>query len=178
MKEMKEYNIPFVGLKEGEHTYDFDIKNEFFEHFEYEDFNTASIHLDVLLNKKSTLLEFTLNYKGTFNVNCDITNEPYIEPVDGEYHFVVNFGDEFNNENEDLLIIPHGSYQVNIEQYIYESIVLSLPVKRIHPGVEDGSLESDILEKLEELSPKLEKETREESTDPRWDDLKKLLNDK
>ncbi len=54
--------------------------------------------------------------------------------------------------------------------------VLSLPQKRIHPGVEDGSLESPLLDKLEDLKPKRveEKEETNES-DPRWDALKDLL---
>ncbi len=178
MKDLKEFTIPFVGLKLGAHTYNFDIKNTFFEHFEYDEFNDATINLDVLLEKKTTLLEFTLSYNGSVNVNCDTTNEPFDQEVEGEYHFVVKFGDEFNNENEDLLILPHGSYQVNIQQYIYESIVLAMPTRRVHPGVEDGTLKSEILEKLEELSLKMEDEVEEETTDPRWDDLKKLLTDK
>jgi uncharacterized metal-binding protein YceD (DUF177 family) len=92
---------------------------------------------------------------------------------------VVKFGDEYNDENIDILIVPHGTYEINIQQYIYELIILAVPIKRIHPGVEDGTLDSDILEKLEELSPKL-KENREtkEDIDPRWDTLKKLLTDK
>ncbi|MEL6811157.1 MAG: DUF177 domain-containing protein [Bacteroidota bacterium] len=178
MEELKEFTIPFVGLKVGEHTFKFEIDNTFFEHFEYDEFNDAKIHLDVLLNKKTTLLEFTLSFEGEVNVNCDTTNEPYHQGVNGEYHFVVKFGAELNDENEDLLILPHGSYQVNIQQYIYESIVLAMPTRRIHPGIEDGTLKSEILEKLEELSPKLENNSEEESTDPRWDDLKKLLTDK
>jgi len=178
MEELKEFTIPFVGLKEGEHTYNFEINNTFFEYFEYDEYNDTTIYLDVLLNKKPTLLEFTLSYNGSVNVNCDITNEAYNQEVVGKYHFVVKFGEEFNDENEDLLIIPHGNYQVNIQQYIYESLVLAMPTRRIHPGVEDGTLKSEILEKLEELSPKLESDTKEASTDPRWDDLKKLLTDK
>ena len=92
---------------------------------------------------------------------------------------VVKFGDEYNDENIDILIVPHGTYEINIQQYIYELIILAVPIKRIHPGVEDGTLDSDILEKLEELSPKL-KENRKtkEDIDPRWDTLKKLLTDK
>ena len=93
----------------------------------------------------------------------------------------MKFGEEYNDENEDLLILPHGSYEVNIQQYIYESIVLALPSRFIHPGIEDGTLKSDILEKLEELRPKQLEENQEEKdtkTDPRWDDLKKLLTDK
>ena len=48
----------------------------------------------------------------------------------------------------------------------------SLPRKRVHPGVEDGTLESEIIEILDELKPSgfgLE-------TDPRWDKLKKIKN--
>lgn len=182
MRDLKEFTIPFVGLKLGEHHLKHIIKNKFFEHFEYDEFNDATINLDVLLDKKTTFMEFTLTYAGSVNVNCDVTNEPYNQELEGSYHFLVKFGDDFNDENEDLLIIPHGSYEVNIQQYIYESVILSLPSRRIHPGVEDGTLQSDILDKLEELSPKATKENREETqegtTDPRWDSLKKLLNDK
>ncbi|NND61832.1 MAG: DUF177 domain-containing protein [Flavobacteriaceae bacterium] len=178
MEEMKEFTIPFIGLKLGEHTFNFKIEKKFFEHYEYEEFNDASINFKVLLDKKTTLLEFYLDFDGHVNVNCDITNEPFNQGVAGNYHFVVKFGDEYNDENEDLIILPHGSHEVNIQQSIYESIVLSIPQKRIHPGVEDGTLKSEILEKLEELKPNLDKESENDSTDPRWDQLKKLLTDK
>ena len=182
MRDLKEFTIPFVGLKLGEHHFDFTIDNTFFEHFEYDEFNGATISLDVLLDKKTTFMEFTLTYAGNVNVNCDVTNETYNESVAGSYHFIVKFGDDFNDENEDLLLIPQGSYEVNIQQFIYESVILNLPSRRIHPGIEDGTLQSDILDKLEELSPKASKEDTEEPqqgpTDPRWDSLKKLLNEK
>jgi len=179
MKELNEFTIPFVGLKLGEHRLDFNISKSFFESFEYEEFNDVTIKLDVLLIKKNTMLEFTLAFEGVVNVNCDITNEPYNQDVSGSFHFVVNFGDTFNDENEALIIIPHGSYEFNIQQYIYESIVLAIPTRRVHPGIEDGTLKSDILTKLEELRPTLNENIEEgEKTDPRWDELKKLLTDK
>ncbi|MCG2429703.1 YceD family protein [Aequorivita xiaoshiensis] len=181
MKELKEFTIPFVGLKLGKHQFNFELNKAFFEHFEYDEFNNAAINLNVLLDKTSTLLEFTLTFDGSVNVACDITNELYDQEVSGSYKFVVKFGEEYNDENEDLLIIPHGSYEVNIQQFIYESIVLAMPSRKIHPGVEDGTLKSDILDKLEELSPKAideESAVEDENTDPRWDSLKKLLTDK
>lgn len=180
MKALKEYTIPFSGLKLGLHQFDFEITKAFFEHFEYEEFNDVNVNLEVLLEKKSTLLEFTLNFEGSINVACDVTNEPFDQPISGSYKFVVKFGEEYNDENEDILIIPHGSFEVGIEQYVYETIVLSVPLRRVHPGVEDGTLKSEILEKLEELSPKIseEDETEDDNTDPRWDSLKKLLTDK
>jgi len=90
---------------------------------------------------------------------------------------VIKFGDDFNNEDEDLLILPHGDYEVNIQQYVYELVVLSVPPKRIHPGVEDGTLQSDVLDKLEELSLKNQKKKKEDEIDPRWEKLKNLLNE-
>lgn len=182
MKELREFTIPFVGLKLGEHQFDFNIGKQFFEYFEYDEFNDADIKLVVTLTKKVTLLEFELSFDGFVNVNCDVTNEPYNQEISGEYHLVVKFGDSFNNENDDLLIVPHGSSEVNIQQYVYESLVLAMPARRIHPGIEDGTLKSDILIKLEELSLKQENinnsSEEDEATDPRWDLLKKLLTDK
>lgn len=125
------------------------------------------------------MLELGFVANGTINVNCDVTNEPFDLPIKNEFFLVVKFGEEYNNENEEILIIPYGEYEINVQQYIYELIVLGVPSKRVHPGVEDGTLESDILEKLEELSPKEKTlENDNEEIDPRWDKLKNLLNDK
>ena len=179
MKPLKEFTIPFVGLKIGKHNFEYNVKQAFFEYFEYEDFNDVNVKVDVVLEKKTTLLELHFKISGFVNVNCDLTNEPYNQTIENDFDLVVKFGDEYNDENVDILIIPHGTYEVNIQQYVYELIVLSVPIKRIHPGVEDGTLDSEILNKLEELSPKLkDKKDKEEETDPRWNTLKKLLTDK
>ena len=179
MKLLKEFTIPFVGLKLGKHHFEYEIENAFFEHFEYEEFNSASIKVNLTFEKTTTLLELDFEISGTVNINCDLTNEAYNQEIFNQFNLVVNFGEEFNDEDIDLLILPHGEYEINIQQYIYELSILSVPTKRIHPGVIDGTLNSDILKKLEELSPKHkeEKETEEE-TDPRWNTLKKLLTDK
>ena len=39
MKHLKEFNIQFVGLKEGKHDFEFIIKKAFFDFFEYDEFN-------------------------------------------------------------------------------------------------------------------------------------------
>ncbi len=178
MKPMKEYTIPFVGLKVGNHDFEYKIDETFFEYFEYDDFNDVKVNVDVLLNKKSTLLELNFKITGYVNLNCDLTNEPYDQEITHDFDLVVKFGQEYNDENIDILIIPHGEHEINIQQYIYELIVLAVPAKRIHPGIEDGTLNSEILKKLEELSPKEEKENKDEDIDPRWNTLKKLLTDK
>ena len=179
MKPLKEFTIPFVGLKIGKHDFEYKVDKKFFEYFEYEDFNDVNVNIDLVLDKKTTLLDLHFKISGTVNVNCDVTNEPFNQAIENEFDLVVKFGEVYNDEHIDILIVPHGTYEVNIQQYVYELIVLAVPTKRVHPGVEDGTLKSDILEKLEELSPKLKEiKEKEEDIDPRWNTLKKLLTDK
>jgi uncharacterized metal-binding protein YceD (DUF177 family) len=180
MKAMKAYTIQFVGLKVGEHHFDYQIDNTFFLEFDFDEFNEANLKVNLLFEKKTTLLELTFTVNGTINVNCDVTNEPFNLDIKDSFKLVVKFGEDYNNDNEEILIVPHGEYQINVAQYIYELVVLAVPAKKVHPGIEDGTLQSDILNKLEELSPEEGKteENNTEDTDPRWDTLKKLLTDK
>jgi uncharacterized metal-binding protein YceD (DUF177 family) len=175
--KQKEFNIPFSGLKQGKHNFNFEIDNTFFDSFEYDDFNDAKLHLDVLLNKTSTMMELDFEITGTVNVDCDITSEGYDQEISSELRLVVKFGEEYNDEDDEILILPHGEHHVNVAQFVYEMAVLSVPQKRVHPGVEDGTLKSELLDKLNELQPKEKKDNKEEN-DPRWDELKKLLTDK
>ena len=180
MKPIKEYTIPFTGLKLGKHHFDYQIDRSFFQHFEYDEFNGVNVSTSLVFEKKTTLLELHFKVSGTVNVDCDISNEPFDQKIKGTFDLVVKFGDKYNDEHDDILIIPHGEYEINVAQYIYELIILSVPAKRVHPGIKDGTLNSDILKKLEELSPKGIKnnDKASEEVDPRWNTLKKLLTDK
>ncbi|MEP0478692.1 MAG: DUF177 domain-containing protein, partial [Nonlabens sp.] len=168
--ELKAFIISYAGLKEGKHQFQFEVDNTFFENFGFEEFNSSSIIVDAELDKKNTIMELSLDATGSVNVNCDVTNEPFDLDIDTSMNLVVKFGDAFNDDNEELLILPHGEYEFNIAQYVYEMLVLSLPHRRVHPGVEDGSLESDVLDKLDELRvSNPEEENNTNITDPRWD---------
>ena len=176
MKHLKEFSIQFVGLKEGKHLFEYEIDNTFFEAFNYDEFESTSIKVTLDFIKKSTLLELTFTAEGFVEVPCDKTNELYKQKVQSVLPLVVNFGPEFNDENEEILILPHEAYEFSAAQFIYEMIVLAVPNKRVHPKVLDGTMESEALNKLQELEIK-EVKTVEE-TDPRWDKLKNLITEK
>jgi uncharacterized metal-binding protein YceD (DUF177 family) len=180
MKVTNEFLIPFIGLKLGKHPFEFQINKSFFDSFEYHEYEDCDIKVSVILEKKSTLLELSFKHKGTVTVPCDVTNEIFPLEIKGKIKLVVNFGEEFNNDNEELLILPYGEHQIDLSQYIYEMIVLSVPLKRVHPGINEGTLQTETLEKLTKLSVKEQKKEikKEEDTDPRWDKLKQLLTDK
>jgi len=176
MKGLKLFTIQYVGLKEGEHQFDYDINQSFFDHFDFDDFNSINASISLNFVKKSTLIELRFILNGSINVNCDLTNEPYDQVLEGVFDLVIKFGQEYNDENEEILILPYGEYEINVAQYIYELIVLSIPSKRVHPGIKDGSLKSDILDRLKNLS--ISNQVEKDETDPRWDELKKLLTEK
>lgn len=180
MNELKEYLIQYSGLKLGKHQFEFQVNNTFFKHFDYQEFNNSNIKVNLVLEKKSTILELNFNMVGYVNVPCDLTNEDFDLKINTKSKLLVKFGEEYNDEHDEFLVLPHGEFQVNVSQFIYENIVLSIPAKRVHPGIKDGTLQSEALEQLEKLSniesPTIE--TKTEETDPRWDNLKKLLTDK
>ena len=164
------YKIEFAGLKIGNHHFNFNADKKFFDRFNFSDFNDVSVNIDIDLIKKSTLLELTFALKGFVNVNCDLTNETFDLQIKHEAPLVVKFGQDYNDEDDEILVLPHGEHKLYVDQYIFELIVLSLPSKRIHPGVEDGSLKSEILDILEDLKPK----ENSNLADPRWEQLKNL----
>ncbi len=175
--KFENYAIKFIGLKEGLHHFDYHIDNAFFDEFDYNEFQKSDIDVDVHLNKKKTQLEFDFHIKGIVGVECDLTLEPFDLPIENTISILVKFGDEFEEVDEKLIIIPRGDYEFQIEQFIYESVLLAMPSKRIHPGVEDGTLDSEILKKLIHHSVDKDNKKEKETTDPRWNKLKKLLKD-
>jgi uncharacterized metal-binding protein YceD (DUF177 family) len=173
MKDLKEFNIPFVGLKEGKHLFQYKVDNTFFELYSYNEFEKSSINVALEFVKKSTLFELNFTALGTVNVPCDVTNEYFDLEITATLPLVVKFGQEYNDENEEILILPHEVYQFSVAQFIYEMIVLGIPNKRVHPKVLDGTMETEALEQLE-----IKEEKTVETTDPRWDKLKNLITEK
>ncbi len=178
MMNLESYAIHFVGLKEGKHQFEYKIDNTFFDEFDYQEFLNSDIQVDVCLNKKNTHLEFDFHIKGQIEVECDLTLEHFNLPIENSMSVVVKFGDDFKEVDEELIFIPHGQHDFQVEQYIYECVILAIPQKKIHPGVKDGTLDSEILEKLNHHSVNRQenKIKDKDKTDPRWDKLKKLLN--
>ncbi len=182
MKDLKEFDISFIGLKEGIHQFDYIIKKEFFDFFNYEEFYNSNVNVNVSFLKKATIFELNFTFSGWVEVACDITNELFHQLIETSFYLIVKFGEAFNNDNEELLILPHSEFKLNVAQYIYEAIVLEVPIKKIHPGVIDGTLHSEVLEKLKEFEIKDKEEDLEidntKDIDPRWNKLKNILIEK
>lgn len=172
MDKLRNYDVSFSGLKNGKHEFRFEIDKTFFQLFDTEqEFTNPRIEVNVLLDKHTTFLEFEIKIKGLVELVCDITNENFDYPIENEIRILVNFGEEYDDSNEDVITIPTGEHAFNVAHLIYENVMLSIPMKKISPNVSDEDLKI-----LDRFSPKEveEAEEKEHESDPRWDALKKL----
>ena len=172
MKSLSPYLIKFSGLKEGIHLFNYELGNKFFKNFDYYDFLDAKLFAKLELEKQSTLLNLKISFNGEIEVQCDVSMESFNLDLETEHAVVVKFKDDIISTDDKVIFMPAGSHSIDVSHLIYESIILAVPQKKVHPGVENGSLKSEIVEKLEALKPK---KNFKEKTDPRWDKLKDLL---
>ena len=172
MKSLSPYLIKFSGLKEGTHLFNYEIGNKFFKNFDYYDFLDAKLFARLDLEKQPTLLNLKFSFNGEIEVQCDVSMESFDLRLETEHAVVVKFKDDIISTDDKVIFMPAGSHSIDVSHLIYESIILAVPQKKVHPGIENGSLKSEIVEKLEELRPK---KNFNEKTDPRWDKLKDLL---
>ena len=75
MEKLDEFDIPFIGLKNGIHQFVFILDNTFFEGFDFNDFHQADFKVELALHKSESLLELEFNSKGSVGVSCDVTTE-------------------------------------------------------------------------------------------------------
>jgi len=163
---MKEFIIPFSGLKTGKHEFKFKIDHTFFEAFDQALLEDANLNADLVLEKTESMLILNLNAKGFTHVPCDRCGDYFDLPIESSERVIVKFGDEEFEQTDEIIVLRPEEYEIDVSQRIYEMIVLNLPNKRVHQNPEDCNQE--VLEKLNEINGP------EEDIDPRWEALKKL----
>jgi uncharacterized protein len=168
------FTIPLSGLKVGRHLFDFEIGNEFFEKFEESEVKEGSLIANIEMDKRSSHLDLTIRISGNVRICCDRCLEMFLQPVDCINRLIVKFGKSIEDSDPDILSIPADEHELDLKQHIYEFIHLNLPIKRVHPEDKNGNSTCDpfMMEKLKELIVEEEK-----GGDPRWEELKKLMND-
>jgi uncharacterized metal-binding protein YceD (DUF177 family) len=172
---MDEYDIPIYGIKDGIHNYEYTISTGFFDFFENPDLPAGQLDLNVIIKKSSQILELNFLFSGTLKLICDRCLEFFDYKVEFEEKLFVRFGDDFEELDDNIIVIPREESRINIAQYIYEFTALSVPYKKVHPDNEEGKsgCKPEMLKILNELKVD-ENNQPNTSTDPRWDKLKNL----
>lgn len=166
---LEQYSIPFNGLKQGTHKFDFEIGKKFFEQYEHTQVKEGSIAVTVVMEKEERLFDLHFTLQGEVNVPCDRCNENVTIKVDGTQRLLVKLGDGYFEESEDVQVIPESDHKIELASFLYEYVHLMLPYRRVHPENEDGESECDpeVIRRIAELNEHHE-------PDPRWEVLGKL----
>jgi len=176
MNYLSQYTISFSGLKEGIHLFDFSADNRFFDKFEESEIRKGNIDIQVKLEKRSTYLRLAFELKGEVELICDRCLENYLQAIESSNQMLVKFSETETDDGDEVIYIHPGSHQVEIGRLIYEFIVLSIPIRHIHPDDQDGKslCDLDMLQKLDQYRAIDLPEVN--PIDPRWNDLKKIID--
>jgi uncharacterized protein len=167
------YAIPISGLREGKQTYDFGITREFFEQFEESEVKEGTLVVRIEADKRSSHVDLAIRIDGTVSISCDRCLGIFQQPLSCENRLLVKFGKLHDEDDPDIITIPIDENELDMAQYFYEYIMLAMPIQRIHPNDREGNSTCDpkMLSKLKEHAV-----NEEDNSDPRWDELKKLMN--
>lgn len=130
MQALRQFSIPYKGLKDGIHEFEFEIQNDFFSAFEDSPVSTGQLISALLLEKKSDHLILNFKTSGTVDTECDRCTSEIQLPINFANDYIVKFGED--EEEEDVVYIHPDSHEINVARLLYEQIVLALPLIKIY----------------------------------------------
>lgn len=137
--KLREFNVDLASLRDGHYEEDYRIGRQFFEDMENCDVLGADVevHLDIEVRHESYDCRF--HFAGRMEVPCDRCLDPVEVPVDTDYHVVVRYGEEYDDSQEDLLVLPWQETSLNVAGIIYDTLLLAIPLRCVHPEGECNS---------------------------------------
>jgi uncharacterized metal-binding protein YceD (DUF177 family) len=183
------YRIDLKGMQADMETYEFLPDNLFFADIDGPEVQKGK--LKVLLSVKKSLRAFELNFQieGSVYVPCDRCLDDVELPINTSDNLVVKFGHEHGGEGDNIIIVPESEGDINVAWLIYEFIALAIPMKHVHaPGKCSKAVIGKLTKHLrtsagdddseDDISDDViaDDEETESSTDPRWNELKKILD--
>lgn len=168
MGKFTAFKVQLAQLPDGHFEQDFVCDTEFFKNMEHPGIHSADVNVHLDLEKRHDVYDCTFHCKGVVQVPCDRCLDPLDIEIDTDYHIMVKYGESYNDESDDLLVIPYSNPYLNVAYMLYDTIVLCIPLRHVHPfgkcnramaaalnkhkahGAEDAEEEIDI-EDLEDL---------------------------
>lgn len=176
MKALKQFSIPFTGLKLGKHQFDFDIDKGFFDAFEYSLVKDGALKVTLELDKQETMLILHFHIWGTIQINCDKCLSEFSQPIEIKERQIVKFAeDELESDDLEIIVLNRKESEIDVSEMIYEFINVAIPYINNCEQAGDGQqCDPEMIAALEKLAGGNEGPTTEENDDPRWAALKKL----
>ena len=168
---LKAFRINIISLSLKAHHFDFRLGDEFFKEYGADLVSGGDFDAEVILTKKETFIEANFTIKGQARLVCDRSLESFDQPLDIRKKIVFKYGEEEAELSDEIMVIRNDRPSLDLGHYLYEFIVLEIPIKKLHPKFRDSD-EEEGDGKMVYSSPPDEDEG--EDIDPRWEQLKKL----
>lgn len=182
MGKFTEFKVPLKSLPKGEHSFTYHLDKKFFTNMENTDVRNADLDVVLMVDYNGDIYNLDFNVMGNVTLICDRCLDDLEWPVEATYNIAVKYGDDYNDDSDTMIEIPWGDNDLNVAYMLYDTIMLAIPIKHVHPmgkcnramtsmlkkhraGGEDDELIDDLVDEMDSMSG---------GTDPRWDALKGL----
>ena len=183
------YKIDLKGMQADSCKYEFLLDNLFFAHIDGPEVQKGKVNVELTVKKTSRAFELSFQTEGIVWVPCDRCLDEMEQPVTSSDKLMVKFGREYAEEGDNLIVIPEEEGEINVAWFMYEFIALAIPMKHVHaPGKCNKAVTSKLNKHLRTSGDDDAEESfgagedivvedeAEEQIDPRWNELKKILD--
>jgi uncharacterized metal-binding protein YceD (DUF177 family) len=154
MKHNREFEIAWLGLKVGEHVYEFNIGDEFMQErgapAETHDWNAQ---VKLRFDRQLSFFRLHFDISGSVVVPCDRCGDEFPLGLWDEFSLLIKLTGEDEDEKEtddeaDVAFVSRHETVIDISGWIYEFVMLSVPLQRVHP---EGQCNPEALKLLNQL---------------------------
>lgn len=182
MNALNSYRIDLKNMKSEKQEFWFHLDDAFFQAVEGPEIKSGDLKTYLLVRKTSGAFEFRIEVEGTIQIVCDRCLDLMDLPVQADTLIKVRLGEEYDDDGE-WITIPEEDDFFDVSWLLYEIIALEIPLQHVH---EPGACNESMISVLETHSATLkDPETDETVTgetdkdkpiDPRWNELRKILD--
>ncbi|NDV64550.1 DUF177 domain-containing protein [Bacteroides sp. 224] len=194
MGKFDKYRIDLKGMQADSMTYDFLLDNLFFVNIDGPEVQKGKVQVTLIVKRTSRAFELNFQTEGVVWVPCDRCLDEMELPIISSDKLMVKFGATYGEEGDNLIIVPEEEGDINVAWFMYEFVSLAIPMKHVHgPGkcnkTMTGKLNKHLRTNSDEVgddndedfasSMELTEDNNEDTEtriDPRWNDLKKILD--
>lgn len=158
MSQRREYEIAFVGLKPGNHLFEYQIKDQFFVPYGAQDFKNCAATVKLNLEKNNGFMLLQFDVDGQLESSCDRCGDDLPLQLWDEFKIIVKLVDEPDTLNEqeedpDVFYISRTESHLHVSDWIFEFINLSIPLQKKCKDLPNGTTgcNPSVLEKLEQM---------------------------
>jgi len=183
------YKVDLKAMQADSCLYEFVLDNVFFANIDGPEVQKGKVNVTLVVKRITDAFELVFKTEGVAFVPCDRCLDEMEVPVTTTDKLFVKFGSDYAEENDNMVIVPEEEGCINVAWFIYEFIALAIPMKHVHaPGKCNKGMVSKLNKHLrttsddsgnDEIDSSIEEEVEDmedDSIDPRWNELKKILD--